>query len=270
MVMFTLPDILAQIGEAGRRLSDLGATAGAAGNLSVYLRGAVAPSDDFPNRERVDLPVAVPELAGGALLITGSGVRLREIATDPTLHLALLIVEEGGKTGWLHTAPRRRFDRLTVECNSHLAVHQDRVARTGQMFHALIHAQPFYLTFLSHIPRCQSSAGLSRSVLRWQPETIYHLPEGIAYLPFLLPTSSELMAANIEALRTHQVALWAKHGVMARSDDSVSRACDLIEYAEVGARFECQNLMANGSAEGLTTEEIRTLCRAFDIEQSLF
>jgi len=46
------------------------------------------------------------------------------------------------------------------------------------------------------------------------------------------------MAANVESLRTHRIVVWAKHGVMARSDISVKRAVDRIEYAETAANYE--------------------------------
>ena len=43
------------------------------------------------------------------------------------------------------------------------------------------------------------------------------------------------MTGNVECLRTHRIVIWAKHGVMARSDISVKRAADLVEYAETAA-----------------------------------
>ena len=59
------------------------------------------------------------------------------------------------------------------------------------------------------------------------------------------------MAANVEALRTHRVVIWAKHGVMARSDVSVKRAADRVEYAETAAKYEYLNLCDGRSGEGL-------------------
>ena len=59
----------------------------------------------------------------------------------------------------------------------------------------------------------------------------------MGYLPFMVPGSDELMAANVANLRRHQIVLWAKHGVMARSDTSPLKACDRIEYAETGAMY---------------------------------
>ncbi|MBN2207391.1 MAG: class II aldolase/adducin family protein [Candidatus Aminicenantes bacterium] len=265
-----LDEIIAVIGEAGRRLSDIGASEGAAGNISVFLGWPVEPRRRFSNAGSVELPLPVPALAGGALLVTGSGRRLREVSQDPAANLGFVAVGPDGRSGTLCTAPRRLFDRLTSELNAHLAVHQDQVAATGTNFHAVVHAQPLYLTYLSHVPRYQSGDVLSRRLLRWQPEAVVNLPEGIGCLPFLVPGSNELAAASADSLRSHRIAVWGKHGVIARSDRSVKRAVDRIEYAETAARYECLNL-ANGEAgQGLSDEELRALCRAFDVNQRLF
>jgi rhamnulose-1-phosphate aldolase len=265
-----LNELTVLVGQAGQRLGEIDASEGAAGNISVYVAWPLDIESQFPVVETLELPEPAPELAGGALLVTGSGRRLREIADDPAANQGVVVVAEGGATGRLYTSPRRLFARLTSEFNSHLAVHRDQVARSGTNFHALIHAQPLHLTYLSHVPRYQDTLYLNRHILRWEPECIVQLPEGVGYLPFMVPGSAELMAANVEALRSHRVVLWAKHGVMARSDQSVKRACDRIEYAETGARYEYLNLTNHGLADGLTTDEVRTICQAFGIDQEIF
>jgi rhamnulose-1-phosphate aldolase len=265
-----LEELLLVIGEAGRRLSEIEAIEGAAGNISVYIGWPVDPRRKFPIAETIDLPDPMPELTGKSFLVTGSGRRLREIIQDPAANLGFVVVDEGGTTGQLYTSPRRLFLRLTSEFNSHLAVHGDQIGSTGTNFHAVVHAQPLHLTYLSHVPRYQDEHYLNRHILRWQPESIVHLPEGLGYLPFLLPGSPQLMAATVEALRAHRVVVWGKHGVMARSDQSVKRAADRIEYAETGAHYEYLNLVNHEQGEGLTVEDVRAVCQAFGIQQSIF
>ena len=179
-------------------------------------------------------------------------------------------MNDGGETAQLFTAGSRLFERLTSEFNSHLAVHRDQVRLTGTNFHALVHAQPPYLTYLSQIPRYRDERYLNQHLLRWQPETIVNLPEGVGVVPFTLPGSPALMAATVQSLRTHRIVLWAKHGVVARSDVSVKRASDRIEYAETSARYEYMNLSNREMAEGLTVEEIRSICAAFNVQQAIF
>lgn len=265
-----LDDLLTMMGEAGRRLAEIEASEGAAGNLSICLRWSLELHTHFPLVSEIELPQPVPELAGATFLVSGSGRRLREILDDPPAHLAAITVQKDGVLGKLYTSPRRRFERVTSEFNSHLSVHYDQVCTAGANFHAVVHAQPLHLTYLSHIPRYQDEIYLNRRLLRWQPETIINLPEGIGVLPFLLPGSAALMQATTDALRRHRIVVWGKHGVMARSDVSIKRATDRIEYAETAARYEYLNLCAGEAGEGLTAEEIRAICEAFAVQQNIF
>jgi len=263
-------EIIELIGEAGRRLAEIGASEGAAGNISVFIGWPMDPQRRFPVEEPLALPLTVPELAGGMVIVTGSGRRLREIAHDPEANIGAVVIGGDGATGTLYTSHRRLFARLTSELNSHLAIHQAMVKENDLNFHAVIHGQPVHLTYLTHCAAYQDPAYMNRRLLRWQPELIVNLPEGVAVVPFHVPGSPELMQATLEAMRTHGVVVWSKHGVVARSPRSVKRACDLIEYAETGARYECLDLANGGQAQGLTDAEVRAVCAAFGIKQSIF
>ncbi len=265
-----LDELLTMIGEAGQRMSDIDATEGAAGNISVYMGWPVEPRRRFPLVETIDLPVPMPEFSGRSFLVTGSGRRLREIIQDTAANLGFVVVNNGGHTAQLYTSPRRLFARLTSEFNSHLAVHRSAITASGTNFHAIIHAQPPYLTYLSHIPAYRDETYLNRHLLRWEPESIVQLPEGVGHVPFRVPGSAEQMQDTVETMKRHKVIIWGKHGVVARSDLSVKRAADYIEYAETAARYEYMDLANRGQGEGLTPEEIRAICQAFNIQQSIF
>jgi rhamnulose-1-phosphate aldolase len=271
-----IDDLLEMMGKAGKRLSEIEASEAKAGNISVCMRWPVEPRSRFPHEERIELPQAVPELAGAAFLVSGSGRRLREILDAPAANVACLVVEEGGESAVQYTSYNRYFEKVTSEFNSHLAVHYDQIRTSGTNFHAepgihaIIHAQPIHLTYLSHIPRYQDEHYLDTHLLRWQPETIINLPEGVGFIPFKLPGSTDLMQANVASLREHRIVVWAKHGVMARSDVSVKRAADRIEYAETAAKYEYLNLTTGEIGEGLSPQEIRAICAEFDVEQDIF
>ena len=264
-----LEEILASIGEAGQRLSGIEAIEGAAGNISIYVGWPVEVRRRFPLVEDLSLPQHAPALAGKLVIVTGSGRRLRDIRSDPEANLGAIVIGTDGISGRLHTSPRRLFERVTSEFNSHIAVHNDEVGRTGTNFHALIHAQPPNLVYLSHIPEYRDTAEMNRRIMRWEPETIINLPKGIGVLPYLLPGSPALMEANVAALREHNIVLWSKHGVMARSDMSVTRAADRIEYAETAARYEYMDLANGRKAEGLTPDELRGVVDAFNVRTNL-
>ncbi len=264
-----LDEFLQGMGEAGLRVSSIDASEGAAGNISIVIGWPVEVRRRFPIAEPLELPEPVPALGGWVMLVTGSGRRLRDIQKDPAANLAAIQIDAGGRSATIYTSPRKLFTHPTSEFNSHLAVHNDQVRLTGTNFHALLHAQPPHLTYLSHLAAYQDEAYLSRRLLRWEPETIVNLPEGIGVLPYRLPGSQALMQANLEGLRTHRIVLWSKHGVMARSDISITKAADRIEYAETAARYEYMDLVNGSKAEGLSLDELREVVRAFNVPTTL-
>ncbi|RJP34845.1 MAG: rhamnulose-1-phosphate aldolase [Actinobacteria bacterium] len=265
-----LDSLLEQIGRVGRRVAEMGASEGAAGNISICIRGSLQVDGRFSLVEEIVFPAAVPELDGSVLLVTGSGRRLREVMDEPEANIVCVTIDPGGLGGRIFASMRRRFQRLTSEFNSHLAVHRNHMPSGTRGFHAVIHAQPPYLAYLSHIPRYQDAGHLNRRLLRWQPETVVHIPEGIGLVPFRVPGSPELTAATVKELHAHRIVLWAKHGVMARSAISLGEACDLVEYAETAARYEHLDLCSGVSGEGLSTEEILAVCAAFGIERGAY
>ncbi len=265
-----LEEIIFQMGQVGQRLAGIGGAEGAAGNLSVCLRTPLDVSSLFPQMQMMDLPVTVPELAGMMLIVSGSGCRLREIADAPLANLACVLMEPDGKLGKMFTSPQRHFQRVTSEFNSHLAVHADHMRSEDIALHTVLHGQPVHITYLSHLKEYLDEKHLNRHLLRWQPETILNMPEGIGVLPFLLPGSAQLVVETKLSLRDHRIVIWARHGVMARADNSVIHALDIIEYAETAAHYEHLNLTGGGKSDGLSPEQIREICASWNIQQNIF
>ena len=237
--MSNIPSIgtmITEMGLAGQRMVEIGAAEAAAGNLSIYVRELhPAGLDTFPKRDVIELPLASPALANGWLLVTASGRRLRDIADTPATTLCLLHIEPQGTQAVLHTAANLH---PTSELNSHLAIHNDQVGRRSLPYHAVVHAQPLHLTYLSHITPPGDTRGFNRRLLRWQPETIMQFPAGIAVLPFEVPGTLKQAMQTAAALQKHDAVLWQQHGMVARADTGVRAAADLIDYAETAAHYE--------------------------------
>ena len=265
-----LGQLLYELGQVGKRLSDIGAAEAAAGNLSICFRESLDLSLYFPDVQEIHLPVPAPDLAGATLIVSGSGRRLRDILKAPTANLACIVVEPGGGKGSMFTSPDRQFERVTSEFNSHLAVHHDQMRQKGSKLHTVLHAQPVHLTYLSHIATYQEESYLNRHLLRWQPETLINFPEGIGTLPFLLPGSTQLTIESVLALRDHRMVIWSQHGVIVRADGSIFHALDLIEYAETAAHYEYLNLSTGERSAGLSPEHMREISKTWNIPQNIF
>ncbi|HSG42707.1 MAG TPA: class II aldolase/adducin family protein [Anaerolineales bacterium] len=268
--MTQLTDLFSQFGEVGKRLSEMGAAEGTAGNLSACVQGDTEIPVSFSETQVVDLPLPVPKLAGASVIVTGSGCRLREIADVPTANLAIVVIEKGGKTGKIFTAQDCSFKRITSEFNSHLAIHYEMMKDSGIQTHAVIHAQPTHLTYLSHIPAYQDEKYFNKHLYRWQPETILSIPQGIGILPFIVNGSDEQMKETALKMMEHPLVVWARHGVVARADESIPHALDLVEYAEAAAHYEYLNLSTGERADGLSPDEIREICKAWDVLQNVY
>jgi rhamnulose-1-phosphate aldolase len=266
----SVKQILKEMGDVGKRLDEIGATEGAAGNISICVRDTLEVREYFPEMKVIDLPIPAPDLAGATIFATGSGRRLRDIAEAPKLNVAAIIVDEGGKTGRQFTAVDCPFKRVTSEFNSHLAVHHDQMRSRSMRLHSLIHAQPTYITFLSHIPKYQDEKYLNTHLIRWQPETILNVPEGIGILPFIMIGSQQLMLETMINLRSHQIVVWSQHGIMARADESIFHALDLVEYTETAAQYEVLNLITGEASGGLRPEDIRAVADLWNVKQKLY
>jgi rhamnulose-1-phosphate aldolase len=259
--------MLREIGDTGEQMTVLGADEGSAGNISVFVRAIEGIDEHFWDHGVMDLPVACPALQGGWLVVTGTGRRMRDLSQDPEATLLILEILEGGRRATIYTASNVK---PTSELNSHLAIHNDQVGRHNLSYNAIVHAQPRFLTYISHLTEYTDTASLNRRLLRWEPETIINFPEGIGMIPFHVPGSPEQMADTMAGLQTYRAVVWQRHGIVTRSDDNVRRAGDLVEYAETAAHFEYLNLQLGRPTEGLSDEEMREICRQNGIAQKFF
>jgi rhamnulose-1-phosphate aldolase len=259
--------ILREIGDTGAQMTALGADEGSAGNISVFIRAVEGIDEHFWDHGVVDLPVVCPALQGGWLVVTGTGRRLRDLYQDPEATLVILEILEDGRRATLYTASNVK---PTSELNSHLAIHNDQVGRHNLSYSAIVHAQPRFLTYISHLPEYAETISLNRRLLRWEPETIINFPEGIGVIPFHVPGSPEQMADTMAGLQTYRAVVWRRHGIVTRSDENVRKAGDLVEYVETAAHFEYLNLQLNRPTEGLSDEELRDICQQFGLKQKFF
>lgn len=262
MTSIYFPQVIRDIGETGVQLTELEATEGAAGNISVFVRELRNLGELFLERGEMPLPVRVPELAGGWIVVTATKRRLRDVSTNPDESVVVVHIDDSGAAATLYAAVDLR---PTTEWNSHLSIHADHVGRRDVPYHAVVHAQPHHLTYLSHHPSYATTDALNERLLRWEPETIITFPEGIGLIPFRVPGGPELMQDTVTYLREYRLVVWQKHGVVARSDASATRAADLIEYGEMAARYEILNLRLGAPAPGLTDDELRAICEQFAV-----
>ena len=87
-------------------------------------------------------------------------------------------------------------------------------------------------------------------------------------IPFHLLGTMEQATSTLQAMRIHRLVVWQRHGTVSRSDQSIIKAADLVEYAETAAHYEYLNLALGHSEGGMTDEEIKSICAQYGIKQS--
>ncbi len=259
---------IGEMATAASRLAALGAVEGAAGNMSLFLPADTPGLHPFLTARMIETDDTLtpgPPLPPGVLLITGTGRRLPDLARDPDQVLCAVVFDAHGDAR-LHRAPGEV--RPTSEIDSHLGVHAAALAGTPRL-HAVVHAQPPKLTWLSHIPAYQDEARMNRQLLRWQPETFVTLPEGIGVLPFVTPGTPEQGALTARAMQRQRLVVWSQHGVVARSDRGPASAVDLIDYVEAVAGYEALDIAAGRPARGLTLDQLRQIADRFGLSPAV-
>jgi rhamnulose-1-phosphate aldolase len=267
--MAGIAQVIVEMGSAGRRLAAIGAAEGAAGNISVFfpaVRFEMLETElaGFSETHPWSLPAGVtrPE---GLLLVTGSGCRLADIAEHPLATLCVVSVDRAGQT-CLHRAPHHVV-RPTSEIDAHAGIHA-MMAQLHDSPSCVLHAQPPNLTYLSHIPAYQDQRRMNRQLLRWQPETVVALPEGLAVIPYATPGTPQHGLLTTQAMRDRRLAVWCCHGVIARAGGPLS-ATDLVDYVEAAARYEVFDLQSGRPAPGLSLDHLRAISTRFGIHASV-
>ena len=113
------------------------------GNISVNVTGLCAdavcelPALDGPYL----LPKPVPHIAGGCFLVTGTGRRMRYVASQPLANVALIRVAADGAS---YEIVADEPVRPTSELPAHLSVH-DYLVGAGRPERAVVHTHPCLL-----------------------------------------------------------------------------------------------------------------------------
>lgn len=265
-----IDEILRQFGKAGTRLDEMHAVEAGAGNLSICVAEELDLGSVFDVKEsNVELPVECPSLAGKTVFVTGSGCRLRELSEAPQTRVSAFLINEDGKSSTWFYSKERLFEKPTSEFNSHLAVHNSQMGAKGTDVHAVVHAQPPHIVALSHIDELRNNRDFNRAIIRWEPESIVQLSAGVEVLDYMVPGSATLMENTVRALKQKRIAIWSRHGLMARSDISLMDAIDKIEYAETGAMYEVMNRSMGEPSSGLSEEDLKAVVNAFGIDTDL-
>lgn len=240
-------------------LAQKGWSEAGSGNISIRLSGLPEGLEGLPSTPPIDLPMAVPDLAGRTLLITAAGSRAREMETRLEDSVGLFQVAAAGAQMTCLWGNRG----VTSELPAHLAI-QEKLFQSRPNHRVVLHSHPANLIALTHLARLQDSRAISEALLRMQSEAHLLFPEGIHYVPYSTPGSVELGRRSAELLEVAQVLLWHMHGAVA-TGETLSRALDYLEYIDKMAEIYWILRQAGVHPRGMRDEDIRSSLEHFNL-----
>lgn len=256
----TVNKILKNIAEVGGLIDARGWAEGNAGNISINLTEDITEVLEF--QETVELENDYPELANNYFFITATGSRMRDIAKDPLDNGLVIRLSELGNA--YHIIHHYEGGKPTSELPSHLGIHQ-MCKQRGTAHKLVLHSHATELIALTQSAEFKSTEAVNEVLWNMHPESIVFIPQGLGFVPYILPGTEEIAQATIQMFQKHDIVLWEKHGVFAIGD-CILKTFDNIDIACKSARiwFMCKS--AGFIPEGLTSTqmgELRDLVEKF-------
>lgn len=226
--MSPLSPIYNEISEVAELLHQNGWAEKNAGNFSIRIDQKI----DVSSNKHFPLLTSYPELANKVFIVTGKGSRMRDIVNSPAENT---IVFRISSNGYAYSILSDEQIVPTSELPTHLAIHS-MIAQRGSNERAVIHSHVTELIALTHIAEYCEQDKLNKLLWQMHPETIMFIPDGIGFVPFKLPGSTEIATATIEALKHHSIVLWEKHGVFSTAPN-LNDCYDLIDIIAKSAKI---------------------------------
>ncbi|HXL72550.1 MAG TPA: rhamnulose-1-phosphate aldolase [bacterium] len=259
----TVHQVIHEAGEVGQYLWQKGWAEKNAGNLSVDVTDHVSAAPDklkaFPIQPVEGLS---PESAGRSYLVTGTGIRYRDIQNRPSECLCVLRISRDARGFHLLWGGKREGFKPTSELPSHLMT-QNSLRKSGAKEKVVLHTHPNELIALTHLPETVGEEKLNFALWSMIPEAKIYVPRGIGWVPYRLTASRELAEETVKVLeRKHKVVAWEKHGVLAVGKD-VFEAFDLVDAMNKAAILYLLCRQTGQTPQGLSREQIDEISRTF-------
>ena len=230
-------------------------------NVTDYFSSVAPQSLDIPS---IDLPVALPYIAGMYFYVKGTQKRMRDLARWPMANGCIIRVSEDGLSFQMVAdepiAP-------TSELPSHLMV-QNYLVQSGSKYKATLHTHPIELVALSHIPEFLDDTKypnhLTTTLWSMIPETLAFAPLGLGIVPYQVPGSLELAQATLEKIEKYDVTLWEKHGVFAVGTD-IMDAFDQVDVLNKAARIYLDACATGQRPTGMSLRQMKEVQSVFSL-----
>lgn len=252
--------VFMEIALVAKYLWDRGWAERNAGNFSINVTGLFSSNelDRLSGYPFFPLSRRYPDLSGTLFLVSGTGARMREMADNPRQHVCFVYISNPGTAYHIVSVGHEEGSvKPTSELATHLAVQQQLVQKKATE-KVVLHAHITELIALTQLAPFKTEEYLNTLFWGMHPETIFFVPGGVGFIPYVLPGTENIAQATIKGLENHKAVLWEKHGSMAIGKD-LPEAFDILDILAKSAKiyFLCKSTGLD--PEGLTLAQIEEI-----------
>jgi rhamnulose-1-phosphate aldolase len=181
------------------------------------------------------------DLAFQLFLVSRTGSKMRDIATDPVPHCCFIYISETCTAYHIiSNEPEDQTPKPTSELPTHLSV-QQLLLQKGAHDKVVLHTHAPELISLTHLSGYKSAESINKLLWSMHPEVIVFVPDGVGFVPYGIPGTDRIAQATLKEFESHKVTLWEKHGCTAVAP-SLTGAFDTIDILSKAAKifFYCR------------------------------
>ncbi len=221
-------------------------------------------AEQFYNEERTyELDIEIPDLAGEAFLVTGSGKYFMNAYTDTDEVVGLITIAADAKTytivyGFINDS------MPTSELPAHLLIQQE-LKRRDEGERTVYHCHPTHLNIMTYV-HSYDSYKFSAELWKCATEASVFVPKGVGLLKWMMPGSIEIGLKSSEMLQEFNIVSWVHHGIFSagpRPDETLGMVHVAEKAAEIYVKLNSMNLPLINT---ITKEEIVDLVTTFGID----
>jgi rhamnulose-1-phosphate aldolase len=254
--------LLSQVGSTANEIWLRGWAEANAGNISVRIERDILPEKSAAEGGWKEIGRTLPEIAGDFFLVSGTGTYLKNFQRSPSDNLGIIEIDStGGKYRVIWGCRSGRSP--TSELITHLQAHSTRKAVSENKDRAVLHTHCPHLTAIGCIEKLNTEKLTS---LLWQihTECLILLPDGVEYIPWIMPGSAELADATAKGFAKRHVVVWQFHGIIAAGAD-LDKILGLIGTVEKTCGMYLQAKAAGGIKNKISKRELIEISKRFNL-----
>lgn len=209
------------------------------------------------------MELSFPSLREQVFLVTGSGECFRDAVAKPMDNFGIVQLNGKGDCYRVLWGLMHNGRKPTSEFLSHLQIHEIKRNSSGDSYRIVYHSHPSNIIALSFILPSDSKS-FSRELWDMEPECAMVFPDGIGVIPWMVPGTAELAGVTGELMKTHDVALWAQHGLLVASTD-MSTALGVTNTVEKAAEILIKILATGRERFHVSNESYSKLAEVFHL-----